>query len=1071
MIEDIYPLSPMQQGMLFHNVFAPQSSMYFEQMSCAVRGELDLAALERAWQGVMDRHPVLRSSFAWEELDEPVQIVESEVKVPLTVMDWTMLDQPEQSSRLNEFLAADRAAGFNLQEAPLMRVALIRMGAQQSQLVWSHHHVLVDGWSLPLLLREVFALYEAHRKGEPLELTPPRPFRDYIAWLQQQDMDQAESFWRNYLHGFAETTPLPLAQTLPQNFQDDHGERRVRLSPELVAKLTKLTRSYKLTLNTVFQGAWALLLSRYSGQGEVVFGATVSGRPGELEGVERMLGLFINTLPVRVEVDDAQCVGEWLRHLQARAAEARQYEFTPLASLQRWSELGSGRSLFDSLLVFENFPVGSDLGRSASSIAITQVSSFTFNNFPLTLLVGLGGDLRLLISYDRSLFSEDAVKQLMDHVLVLLASIADNAENKLCNVSPLTASERNELIVECNQTEREYERNACVHQLFERQVEQTPDAIALVSEGRTLSYRELNADANRLASRLRELGVGPEIRVAIMIERSVELVVSLLAVLKAGGAYVPLDPDYPEARRRYMLDDCRPAVLLTAGESLPRWTGPTLHVDREKSGNEENLDLDLDPSSLAYVIYTSGSTGEPKGAMNAHRGVVNRLLWMQEEYRLGDGDAVLQKTPFSFDVSVWEFFLPLMTGARLVLAASGGHRDAAYLVRLIQSAQVTTVHFVPSLLRAFLEEPEAAGCSRTLRRVICSGEALSWNLKERFFEVLKGVELHNLYGPTEAAVDVTAWSCQNERADRVVPIGYPVANTQVYVLDQRMELVPRGVAGELYIGGVQVGRGYLHRPSLTAEKFVPNPFGTGDRLYRTGDMVRRLADGEIEYLDRADQQVKVRGFRIELGEIEATLVRHHEVRECVVVADTTGPAEKRLVAYVVAEGQVTAAELTLLVQQSLPEYMVPATFVFLSQLPLTPSGKLDRKALPAPGSIDVEIENTTFEPPSTPIEEDLAKMWTEVLRVDRVGINDNFFAIGGDSILSIQIISRVRSAFGVEIPLPELFRTPTIKRLAEIVEERFLAASDTSRLEALLGELEDMEDEEAQSSAPGSFVS
>ncbi|HEX8352018.1 MAG TPA: condensation domain-containing protein, partial [Pyrinomonadaceae bacterium] len=681
-IEDIYPLSPMQQGMLFHSVYAAGSGVYFEQMSCELRGELNLSAFGRAWQGVVDRHAVLRSSFVWEELDEPVQVVERRVEMPVAVLDWRALTAREQAARLEEFLVADREAGFNLPEAPLMRVTLMRLGADRHRLVWSHHHLLLDGWSMPLLLREVFSLYEAHARGESPYLPPPRPFRDYIAWLQRQDAARAERFWREYLRGFTAPTPLPLARASSQAGVESprrgHGERRASLSREATEKLSRLARTHQLTLNTVVQGAWAVLLSRYSGEGEVVFGATVSGRPAELEGVERMLGLFINTLPVRARVAGEEKVCEWLRGLQEEGAEARQYEYAPLSDVQRWGGIGGGRPLFDSIFVFENYPVDSELGEGVSdggaSIEIGDVGSFKLTNYPLTLLAAVGGELRLLLSYDQSVFADESIEQLLRHLLTLLEAMAENPERRLAELSPLTEEERRRLVLGCNDTARDYPAGESIHGLFERQVSRTPDSIALTFGGESLTYSELNARANQLAHYLRRRGVGAESRVAVMLERSVGLVVSLLAVLKAGGAYVPLDPEYPAERLRFMLDDCRPEALVTDSSLSARlasgWGGRAVLLDRdgEAVAAESAADpcLTPDPQGLAYVIYTSGSTGRPKGAMNAHRGVVNRLLWMQEEYGLTASDVVMQKTPFSFDVSVWEFFWPLITGARLV---------------------------------------------------------------------------------------------------------------------------------------------------------------------------------------------------------------------------------------------------------------------------------------------------------------------------------------------------------------------------------------------------------------------
>ncbi|MBV9773838.1 MAG: amino acid adenylation domain-containing protein, partial [Gemmatimonadetes bacterium] len=701
---------------------------------------------------------------------------------------------------------------------------------------------------------------------------------------------------------------------------------------------------------------------------------------------------------------------------------------------------------------------------------------------------------------------------MVGHLLRLLEGVLHAPDAPLSRIALLGSGEREQVVERWNATAREYPRTT-VHELFAAQAARTPEAVALAYEGGRLTYRELEARADRLAHLLRERGVGPETRVGVCMERGPELVVALLGVLKAGGAYVPLDPGYPEERLAYMLADSAVAVILAQGHlrakvaghaaeviaPLPRplphegggehygasvsdafpqnWgkvaslsepdggvlspgiAGPHPGASRHpspNSGRGENYSDDAvqappllageglgrglsgpTPENLAYVIYTSGSTGRPKGAMNEHGGVVNRLLWMQEEYGLTPGDVVLQKTPFSFDVSVWEFFWPLLTGARLVLAKPEGHRDPAYLREVIEAEGVTTLHFVPSMLRAFLEEPGVERCA-SVHRVVCSGEALPFELQERFFARLPGAELHNLYGPTEAAVDVTFQRCA---PGEPVTIGLPVANTQVHLLDRALEPAPVGVPGELHIGGVQVGRGYLGRPELTAEKFVPDPFGRepGARLYRTGDRARRRADGRIEYLGRIDQQVKVRGFRIEPGEIEAALESHPRVRQAAVVVREDTPGDPRLVAYLVVEGEVPAAgELRAHLGTRLPEHMVPSAFVALESLPLTPSGKLDRRALPAPEG----ASGGEYEAPRSETERVLAEGWAEVLGVERVGVHDSFFDLGGHSLLGTRVISRVREAFGVELPLRALFEAPTVAGLAERVEEALRPEED-----------------------------
>ncbi|MBV8219650.1 MAG: amino acid adenylation domain-containing protein, partial [Solirubrobacterales bacterium] len=787
-----------------------------------------------------------------------------------------------------------------------------------------------------------------------------------------------------------------------------------------------------------------LLLHRYSGEDDVVFGVTSAGRPPELEGVEGAIGLFIRTLPARARFDGEEAALSLLERLQERQTARELHGHVGLTEIQGWSEVPRGTPLFESLFVFENYPHGAPSERGAS-LRISDIRSYERTHYPLTLTVLPGERFALRLSYDGDRFEEEEAVHLLGHLQTLLEGIVADQDRKIVDLPLLTAAERQRILVEWNDTQTDYPRDKCIHQLFEGQVEKTPGAVAVVFEKQQLTYRELNTRANQLAHALRGLGVGPETLVGICVERSLEMIVGLLGILKAGGAYVPLDPSYPPERLSWMLSDSRAPVLLTQerlGDRLPPHAAEVVCLDRDWATIAAEPDEDLaggaTAENLAYVIYTSGSTGRPKGAMNTHAGVCNRLLWAQEAYRLSPTDRVLQKTPFSFDVSVWEFFWPLLAGARLVVARPEGHRDSAYLVRLIAEHGVTTLHFVPSMLRVFLEEQGLEACD-CLRRVFCSGEALPLELQERFFARL-GAELHNLYGPTEAAIEVTYWACAPGRDDWTVPIGRPIANMQVYVLDAHRQPVPVGVPGELHLGGVGLARGYLGRPGLTAEKFVLNPFGPelGARLYRTGDLARWRPDGNLEFLGRLDHQVKIRGFRIELGEIESTLAQHAAVKECVVAVREGEDGDKRLVAYVVAAGAADGGAgvreaLKAHLKQSLPEYMVPAVFVFLEALPLTPNGKLDRKALPEPEGIDLFTQE--YVAPRDPTEEILVGIWAEVLGRQRVGIHDNFFDLGGHSLLATQVLSQVRHALAVELPLRAVFEAPTVADLAAVVRK------------------------------------
>jgi amino acid adenylation domain-containing protein len=1042
-IEDAYPLSPMQEGMLFHSLLAPESGIYITQVSCRLR-DLDASIFAQVWQQLIDRQAVLRTAFVWKNLEKPLQVVGRHVGLPLEQQDWRELPSSAQAERFEAYLEADRKAGFNLMKAPVMRLALFQTSERDYEFLWSNHHILLDGWSVSLLLSDFRNLYKAVLRNENHCAERRRRYRDYIGWLQQQDLGQAEAFWRRTLKGFAEPTRLGLelksinAELQPPQSQN-YEEQHLNLSESTTAGLQKLGREQQVTLNTVMQGAWALLLSRYSGSEDVVFGATVSGRPASLAGVEEMVGLFINTLPVRVQVKSEEGVSKYLRRFQEQQVEARQYEYSPLVEVQGWSDVGRGVRLFESIFVFENYPVTEILKESNWALKIGEVRSIEPSNYPLALIVLPRTPLGLNLVYDRERYDPASMARMLDHLETLFEAIALNPEQPLTALSLLRPAERDQILVAWNQTRRAYDQDCCLHGLFEAQVARTPNAPAITFADRHLTYRQLDDRANQLARHLQHLGVGPEVLVGVLLERSLEMVIALYAILKAGGAYVPLEPSYPRERLAFMLDDLRvPVVLTQAGLAglLPEHHAQVVALDSDWSAFAgepvHNLGVTLTPLNAAYVIYTSGSSGQPKAVMNTHGGICNRLLWMQEAYQLKAGDVVLQKTPFSFDVSVWEFFWPLLAGARLVVAKPEGHRDSAYLINLIKREQVTTLHFVPSMLQVFLENEGARECA-SLQRVICSGEALTREVQERYYERMPG-ELHNLYGPTEAAVDVTYWACERESLRRAVPIGRPIANTQIYILDQRLEAVPVAIAGELFIGGVNLARGYLKRAESTAEKFIPHPYSRrkGERLYQTGDRVRWLADGNIEYLGRIDQQVKIRGFRIEPEEVRVALMQHPDVKDAVISTHGDSIEDRRLVAYIIAaaERELSSSDLSDYLKERLPEYLVPSVFVTLKKVPLTANGKIDYRALPQPNGLNVGLKNE-YVAPRTDAEQLLRDIWQEVISIERIGIHDNFFDLGGHSILLLKAQQKIRERFQHELSLVELFKYPTIQLLAE----------------------------------------
>ncbi|MFP5287041.1 MAG: amino acid adenylation domain-containing protein, partial [Thermoanaerobaculia bacterium] len=1016
-VEDVYPLSPAQQGMLFHSLYSPGSEIYFEQMACTLAGPLDVAAFTRAWGQVVNRQPVLRTAFAWEGLDSPVQIVRRGVRLPVEVEDWR--GAPE--ARLAEHLAADRARGFDLSRAPLTRLALLRTGEEEHRMVWSFHHALLDGWCIPLVFREVLTLYEALRTGAPAgPLEPVRPYRDYIAWLLRQDMGEAERFWRGELAGFTAPTPVPF----------DHpgaGEAQRAGDFRDIGVALPTPRSEGLTLNTLVQGAWALTLSWWAGgERDVTFGGVVSGRPAELPGIESAIGLFINTLPVRVGAEPGAPAGAWLRALQERQVRQRELEWSPLQEVQRWSWVPPGEPLFHSLVVVENYPLDRSLGERLTGLEVHDFITSERTNYPLTLTVTVGEEIGVELSADRR-FDEATARRLLGGFAALLEGLAARPKGSLEDLSPLSEAERHQLLREWSAWEGVRPVNAegaCLHELFEAQVERTPEALAVES----LIYVELNRRANRVAHGLRDLGVGPEVRVALCVERSAEMIAALLGILKAGGAYVPLDPETPAERLAFLLEDAASPLLVTQASlagRLPETRARKLVLEdlSWQPPREDDPASGVTAENLAYVIYTSGSTGLPKGVMVRHASAAAYVRAMSAVYGIGPGDRAVQFASISFDASVEEIFTSLSRGASL--AVRTGVDDPADFLRKHQRLDFLSLptaywHQIAAALDAGLELPPE------LRLVVMGGERA---LPERWVAWGKsGVRLVNAYGPTEATIAATVYEHPGPGAaapEREVPIGRPLPGVVAHVLDRGLRLVPFGAPAELCLGGGCLARGYLGRPALTAERFVPDLFGgPGERLYRTGDLVRRLPDGTLEFAGRLDAQVKVRGYRVEPGEIEAALVRHPAVREAAVLPWEAGGGELRLAAWVA--GETSADELRDFLAERLPAYMVPAAVVLLDALPVTPRGKLDRRALPAPGRA---AEEEGWAAPRTPAEDALAAIWRDLLRVERVGIHDDFFHLGGDSILSIQVVARARQA-GLALTPRQIFENPTVAVLA-----------------------------------------
>ncbi|MFD1119771.1 non-ribosomal peptide synthetase [Sphaerisporangium aureirubrum] len=1030
---EVLPLSFGQQRMWFLNRLeeAGTGAAYNVPLALRLTGELDAAALEAALGDVADRHETLRTLFP-EAGGVPCQrVLDGEAGRPALRHRQIIPDE------LSPALAGVAGAGFDLVRDLPWRAELLTLSATEHVLALVAHHVAVDGWSMGVLLRDLQTAYAARRDGTVPSWRPlPVQYADYALWQRETlgDLDDQESliteqlaYWRTALADLPEELTLPADRPRPAVASFRGGTVPVDVGPGAHAGLVEAARQGGATMFMVVQAALAMLLARLGAGTDIPVGTAVAGRGDR--ALEDLAGFFVNTLVLRTDTGGDPTFAELLSRVRETDLGAYAHQDLPFERLV--DELSPERSLarhplFQVMLVLQNLPETTvdfaglhalpiSTGESAAArfdLSVTLTEHRDDRGVP----AGLGGSLL----YAADLFDESTASTLAARLRHTLEQVAANPGLRLSDLDVLSERERRTVLADWNDTARPVPR-ATLPELFRAQVERTPDAVAVLDDHTSLTYAELDARANRTARWLIGRGVGPESRVAVLMDRSADLMCVLWGVLKAGACYVPVDPEYPADRIDYILADADPAVVCTQ----EMWDDPATAA-RVCSHSAAPLDRTPAPGLPAYVIYTSGSTGRPKGAVVSHGAIVNRLLWMQDRFPLAEDDRVLQKTPSGFDVSVWEFFWAHLTGAALVMARPGGHRDPAYLVDTVERYGVTTMHFVPSMLGPFLQQVEPGRCP-SLRRVVCSGEALSAELVADFRR-RSGAQLFNLYGPTEAAVDVTYWDCARISPSGVVPIGRPVWNTQVFVLDDFLNPVPPGVVGELYLAGVQLARGYAGRPGLTSERFVASPFG--GRMYRTGDLARWSQDGELLYMGRVDHQVKIRGFRIELGEIEAVLAAHQDVRQAVVVVRDDQPDVRRLVAYVVpAEAGAGVGDLRDLAARTLPEYMVPAAFVMLDELPVTANGKLDRAALPAP-----EFGGSAGRGPATLLEEILCGLFAEVLGLDRVGAEESFFALGGDSLLAMRLIVRIRSVLENEIGVRELFGAPTVAGVARLVE-------------------------------------
>lgn len=1053
--EDSYPLSPLQHAMLLESLSDGRPGVNFDQISCAMDEDVDAGCFEQAWQRVVERHATLRISVHWENLGTPQQDVHRHVRCPFQQFDWRHCSPSEQELQWQEYLRQDRLRGFDFATPPLIRVALFRTQDRQYRYCWSGHHLLLDGHGAMLVLNEVNAHYEALRLGGNPSLAPAPQFREYIDWYGRQDWSAAEAIWREELQGCSPTSITNVfSSSKMRAAADTWAEFSTELSPETSAGLRRLARGAGVTLSMTLQGGWALLLSRYVGSDDVVFGEMHAGR-SNVPHAERIVGLLLNTLPVRVSVcRDVPC-SSWLQVFSKRWKRVRDYNDAPFSRIQGWSGL-QGERLFDSVINFQNPSWDQALQAQGGSWTRRRFHIRSQPSFPLLLNIYAGNSgLRMKLNYDPRRFDPKEIARLMEHYQTLLRSMAEHPGDRLGSLPMLTPSECSGLIRQGQQSDVEFPHERCVHELVQQQVERTPRAVAVVFGGEPksqLTYDELNMRADRLAGHILNQGAFAGGVVGILVERSLELAVAVLGVLKAGAAYVPLDPENPPQRLQWILENSGIGMILTVEalrQKLPPFAGQVVSLDRDDwlTTRREHDRPAASPGQLAYVLYTSGSTGRPKGVAMAHRPLVNLISWQRRQSCLPAGARTLQYAPLGFDVSFQEIFSTWCSGGTLVLIPESLRRDFPALLRFIHDERIARL-FVPVVA---LEQLAAAAALTQLfpthlREVITAGEALRITPEiAAFFRRLPACTLQNQYGPTEAHV-VSAYTLSGppESWPLLPPIGRAIANVALHILDRDMTPTPEGIAGELFIGGTAVAEGYHRDADLTQQRFIPDPYSPapGSRLYRTGDLVRRLPDGNLEFLGRLDQQVKIRGVRVELGEIESVLLSNEAVHQAVALVREDSPGDRRLVAYVVTKQPLEVREVRAFLSERLPGSMLPSAIVFVDVLPLTANGKVDRRALPKP---DYSISDN-YTPPRNAVEELVAGVWGEVLGVSAVGIDDDFFTLGGHSLNAMQVVARLRHVLDVEAPLALLFEKRTLADFCAALQNNRRKGNDLPEL-------------------------
>jgi amino acid adenylation domain-containing protein/non-ribosomal peptide synthase protein (TIGR01720 family) len=1072
-IEDVYPLTPMQEGLLLHTLLEPGTGLYYMQDRYRINSALDPERFAQAWQAVIARHEALRASFCWNVGEDMLQVIHKPGSTPIEYLDWSTDPESEQEPRLQALLKQEREAGFDLLNQAPFHLRLIRVGEARYWFMMSNHHILIDAWCRSLLMNDFFELYTALGEGREAQLATPPRYRDYIAWLQRQNLNAARQWWQQNLQGFERTTPIPSDRPFLREHAGHSGGMVVgdcytRLDARDGAQLRELAQAHQLTVNTFAQAAWALVLRRLSGDRDVLFGVTVAGRPVEMPEMQRTVGLFINSIALRVKLpeDGQRCsVREWLNGLLDSNMQLREYEYLPLVTIQEHSELPKGQPLFDSLFVFENAPVEVSVLDRAQSLNATSDSGRTHTNFPLTAVCYPGDDLGLHLSYDQRYFDETTVQGMLGEFKRLLLALVQGFHGDMADLPLIGEQEREFLVDGCNQSEHAYPLESSYIELFEAQVAAHPQRIAASCLDQQWTYDELNRRSNGLGHVLIAAGVGLDQPVALLAERNLDLLGMIIGSFKAGAGYLPLDPGLPSQRLSRIIDLSRTPLLVCTEAcreqaiELLQGFDCQLLVWEEVPGRGANPGIYSAADNLAYAIYTSGSTGLPKGVMVEQRGMLNNQLSKVPYLDLGPADVIAQTASQSFDISVWQFLAAPLFGARVDIVPNTIAHDPQGLLAHVQAQGITVLESVPSLIQGMLAQERMS--LDGLRWMLPTGEAMPPELAHQWLQRYPQIGLVNAYGPAECSDDVAFFRVDvASTRGTYLPIGTPTDNNRLYLLDGALELVPQGAVGELCVAGTGVGRGYVSDPLRTAQVFVPNPFGApGERLYRTGDLARRRSDGVLEYVGRIDHQVKIRGYRIELGEIEARLHEQPYVRDAAVGVQE-GVNGKHLVGYLVAADEALSSSERLdrikqRLRAELPEYMVPLHWLWLERLPLNANGKLDRKALPA---LEIgQLHSQDYLAPRNALETTLAAIWAEVLKVERVGVQDNFFELGGHSLLATQIASRVQKSLQRDVPLRAMFECSTVAELAEYIDglaANEISAEKVDRLSDLMAELE-----------------